>query len=414
MFQWIDAIETPLAVIDVPSLHIVAANPSARALLRGGRDDASQIGQALTHIGRPEDAAAFERALAPAADGRAAACVLALGGAGGEGRRLHCVVRPLTDEHRLLEFSEGPAGALQRGLVDILDQLPVAIEIYDKNFFGTFYNKASDELFLYEEKVIVHHDEWWEFGFPDPLERAAAFSEWVAKMEVARRDGTIQFSEWKVRCRDGSTRIVQFRYRWVGESYVLALWDVTTERQTEEHLRHLAVSDPLTGLWNRRRLIEEGQRELELGATAGKECSLLIVDIDRFKSINDNHGHAAGDEVLRTVAQRGLSQLRRSDVMARIGGEEFAVLLPGTSALEARTIAARLLRAIRVPVVIGDDVVIEVTASIGGTGSTPEDDMDALMARCDRALYAAKTGGRNRVVFDDDISPPTDRAASSG
>ncbi|MCK0209174.1 GGDEF domain-containing protein [Starkeya koreensis] len=399
MFEWIDGVDTPLLIVDIGASLIVAANRPARAFFDGALDRA--LPAPFAEIVHVAGAVPWPELVQPELDGRARAFPMLLPG---NGRTVHCSVRPLTDTHRLINLMPAVGRDFQNTLLEILDDLPVGIEIYNRDLIGTFYNKASDELFLYDQKPIVHHDDWWEFGFPDPQERAAAYAEWKAKTELSRQNpAQVQYSEWKVRCNDGSTRNVQFRYRWVRDHYVLALWDVTTERETERHLRDLAVSDPLTGLWNRRRLVEDGHRALALGQSEGSTCSLLMLDLDRFKQINDGHGHAAGDEVLRAVAERGLAQLRRSDIMARIGGEEFAVLLPRTSGEDARAIAARMLEALSVPVALGDGTVIEVTASIGVTWTGPAgEDFAALLRRCDQALYEAKSDGRNRIV----VFPP--------
>jgi len=402
MFQWIDSVDTPLLIIDIRASLIVAAYRTARAFFDGAFDRPLPL--PLGDIIKVSGSVPWSELTKPELDGRARAFPMLLAG---HDKLFHCSIRPLTDTHHVINLMPAVGRDFQNTLLEILDDLPVGIEIYNSDLIGTFYNKASDELFLYDQKPIVHHDDWWEFGFPDPQERAAARTEWKAKTEMSRQNpSAVQYSEWKVRCNDGSTRNVQFRYRWVRDHYVLALWDVTMERETERQLRQLAVSDPLTGLWNRRRLVEDGHRALALGQGEGSTCSLLMLDLDRFKQINDSLGHAAGDEVLRAVAERGLTQLRRADIMARIGGEEFAVLLPRTSAEDARAIAACILEALSAPITLCDGTVIEVTASIGVTATGPGDaDFAAVMRRCDQALYEAKSDGRNRIVMHSPAAP---------
>lgn len=167
-------------------------------------------------------------------------------------------------------------------------------------------------------------------------------------------------------------------------------------------------TDFLTG-WHNRRYLQLRLRE-ELARAARDRSSLvcLMLDIDHFKRVNDSWGHAAGDEVLREIAQRIESQVRASDVAARYGGEEFVVLLPATDTDAAARLAERIRHAIAgTPVVVRDDVEVTITASIGiAACSAPDTDGDLktigeeLIARADVALYRAKAAGRDRVVLE--------------
>ncbi len=169
-------------------------------------------------------------------------------------------------------------------------------------------------------------------------------------------------------------------------------------------------TDVLTGWHNRRylqvRLVEELARARRDGGT----LTCLMLDLDHFKSINDTWGHAAGDDVLRELAQRIEGQVRASDVAARYGGEEFVILLPRTDKRDAARLAERVRQAVReAPVPFGEDGEVDVTASIGIASVTPRpDDADlknlgeSLLARADVALYRAKSAGRDRVVVGSD------------
>ncbi|MFG1421459.1 GGDEF domain-containing protein [Roseixanthobacter liquoris] len=283
---------------------------------------------------------------------------------------------------------------------EILHALPVGVELYDRDLNALFYNKASDDLFLYQEHAVVHFEDWWSLGFPDPQVRARVVEEWHQRMAAAEREPeSIQQTEWVVRCRDGIDRAVQFRFRWVGQTYVLVVSDVTAQRQLEQDLRRLAGSDPLTGLLNRRRFLEQAEEVFSARSEAGA-FSMLMLDIDRFKSINDAHGHAAGDAVISIVAALCREALRDEDSIARMGGEEFAVLMPQAGPQMAMALAERLIAEVsRAPVEV-DGRGIAVQLSIGGTSRGPEDrSVFDVLARADRALYAAKHGGRNRAIF---------------
>jgi diguanylate cyclase (GGDEF)-like protein len=156
-----------------------------------------------------------------------------------------------------------------------------------------------------------------------------------------------------------------------------------------------AVTDPLTGLPNRRALDTALAAQCALASREGRPCAVLMLDLDRFKAINDTHGHAVGDAVLRAFGQRLQAQLRPSDLCARYGGEEFVVLLSGTPFEPAEDVGERLRAAVHdAPLAQG----IAATVSVGTAAHRPGDDPAALLARADAGLYRAKRGGRNRVV----------------
>src|SRR4029077_5155733 len=164
----------------------------------------------------------------------------------------------------------------------------------------------------------------------------------------------------------------------------------------------LAITDPLTGLSNRRYMESHVGTLIEQAATRGKPLTVLVIDIDYFKSINDTHGHDAGDDVLREFAIRIRKSIRGIDLACRYGGEEFVVLMPETDMAVATMVAERLRRRIAsepFPIQQGARTV-QVTISIGIAALGPDENAAAVIKRADQALYRAKRDGRNRVVPD--------------
>ncbi|HYH49910.1 MAG TPA: diguanylate cyclase [Acidimicrobiia bacterium] len=170
--------------------------------------------------------------------------------------------------------------------------------------------------------------------------------------------------------------------------------------QLNVELEYMSRTDPVTGLYNRRHLEEHLRLALSAARRHSQPLSVLLADIDHFKSINDRFGHETGDRVLRSVADRFRASLRAEDVVARWGGEEFVVVLPLTSASGAMIAAERLRIAIAESPVPADGTAIPVTISLGCTTAT-DADPDELLRRCDDALYEAKAAGRNSVVAAD-------------
>ncbi len=185
-------------------------------------------------------------------------------------------------------------------------------------------------------------------------------------------------------------------------TFLLAAHDVTEQRLREDELRRQALSDPLTGLANRRCFEDVCGAELARVKRYDGPAALLLLDIDHFKHINDTYGHPVGDDVLRALAVNLRTVLRTTDMAARVGGEEFAVILPATSLPGAQIIAERIRETLGACRVTTDGGVISFTVSLGVTAMTgQDDDLADAMERADRALYRAKHNGRNRVELAD-------------
>lgn len=178
----------------------------------------------------------------------------------------------------------------------------------------------------------------------------------------------------------------------------LVVHDVSDRVRLEADLRHLAAHDPLTGAFNRRAFLDAAYREQARAKRHGYPVSVVVLDLDRFKAINDTHGHAAGDGVLVHFVQVMQQMMRASDVLGRMGGEEFAVLLPQTALDGALAIADRLRAAIEATPAPHAPHPIAFTVSAGVSEvAAGEVDVDEALGRADRAMYRAKDLGRNRV-----------------
>jgi diguanylate cyclase (GGDEF)-like protein/PAS domain S-box-containing protein len=174
--------------------------------------------------------------------------------------------------------------------------------------------------------------------------------------------------------------------------------DITEQKRLEERLRELATSDSLTGLANRRHFLELARQELIRAERYRRDVSLLVMDIDHFKRVNDTFGHEMGDRVLKAVADVSRESLRNIDILARIGGEEFAGLLPHTGLEQAASVAERVRLAVANNAVLTGRGTVHVTISIGVSEAAGSSlDLDSFLRCADEALYAAKRAGRNRV-----------------
>ena len=173
-------------------------------------------------------------------------------------------------------------------------------------------------------------------------------------------------------------------------------------RDYNTQLQDLASHDPLTRVFNARAYYGACDQQIHASQRANQPFSVLFVDLDHFKSINDTHGHAVGDDVLRTVAQTIRDTVRRSDITGRIGGEEFSVFLPNTEVRGAEQLAETLRQAIEAVHIEVDGVRLKITASIGVAAKRfNQESMQTIQQHADQAMYEAKRGGRNRVsTFD--------------
>lgn len=185
----------------------------------------------------------------------------------------------------------------------------------------------------------------------------------------------------------------------VGTAFVIFM--LVSERAVTAH-KTAASTDPLTGMFNRRGFAEACSRVIEREANAGRPVTVLIFDIDHFKSINDRFGHPAGDEILKLFAAVVISGLRITDLSGRIGGEEFAALLP-CSLEEGMTAAERVREAFASSGIVVEEGPVDTTVSIGVAGGPAGTELEVLLAAADTALYQAKRGGRNRVEAAEEL-----------
>ena len=182
--------------------------------------------------------------------------------------------------------------------------------------------------------------------------------------------------------------------------------DITERRRTLDQLQHLADHDPLTGLLNRRRLETELAQQVALADRYGHRSCLVLLDLDDFKSTNDSLGHGAGDELLMNVADVLRGRVRRSDLVARVGGDEFAILLPEATREQARRVAEGIAKAIRERIHITAGHELRTTASLGVATIEPGDQPGAVLLRADQALYEVKERGRDGVAIAPAPVPP--------
>lgn len=214
----------------------------------------------------------------------------------------------------------------------------------------------------------------------------------------ASHEGKSQFFE-----REVSGRILSVRANPIPGGGVITLYtDITERKAFERRLIEMATLDELTGLVNRREFFTLGHHEEHRSAREGHVVSVMMVDADYFKRINDTYGHAVGDQVLRNLADNCRKIFRKTDIVGRYGGEEFAVILPGAEEDMAKIIAERLRKSIEESAVETDQGTVNYTVSIGISSAKGRDvKIEELLDRADRALYTAKAQGRNRAIFDD-------------
>lgn len=225
-------------------------------------------------------------------------------------------------------------------------------------------------------------------------------------VDVVHTGELFEVDEHRFIHQDGTpdSRFVDLRATKVGDA-VSHSWRDSTERHVyEQQLSHLATHDPLTGLANRASLSDELTRALSAAARSGRSVAAIMLDLDHFKAVNDLHGHPVGDELLRAASRRIDRSVRAGDLVARVGGDEFVVVMRDLEdSSEALRVAMRIVQSFRDPVPVRGNE-LQTTASVGVAISTPASHADELLREADDAMYRAKSEGRDRVsLYNEDL-----------
>jgi diguanylate cyclase (GGDEF)-like protein/PAS domain S-box-containing protein len=283
-------------------------------------------------------------------------------------------------------------------LVAALEAAANGIMITDKSAAITWVNSAFTRLTGYSAEEAIGHKPTTllNSGVQDESFYQAMWNNimqgkyWRGELVNRRKNGSFYHEELSIApVKNAAGDITHF----IGIKD-----DITERKQLEKQLQKLANTDPLTHLFNRRVFLEKLAQEIaRLARFTTQSAALLMIDLDYFKRINDTYGHATGDEVLRQFAHTVRKTSRVIDIPARLGGEEFAILLPNTTQNEAMTIAERLRRQVANIAISHEKGLVNVTISIGGVAlSADEVDNDVVLSHADTALYEAKDAGRNQ------------------
>jgi len=276
--------------------------------------------------------------------------------------------------------------------------------------FAVYATAKALLLFAYRKPVVEHAT--FQSGL-DPLIAALAWLQVsIVALQIARIVLTILYPPAQIVHMD----IIQSGFTYLnlilnaGSGFGL-VW--LAQAMHRRDLHRIAQTDSLTGLLNRRAFEEILTRELRRSSPSEAPLAILLVDIDRFKNVNDTFGHQAGDEVIRRVALALRDSLRPADALSRFGGEEFVILLRNSTAIQAEEVACRL----RANIADMDDLPgrIRLTVSVGVAAGQFHEDPETLMRRCDQAMYLSKKRGRNLVTVDRTFStlPATAPAEAS-
>ena len=275
-----------------------------------------------------------------------------------------------------------------------------AVVMTDPHGTVRFWNPAAEKMFGYSSRDILGRKCHDLLTPPEDISRAQELFSLFSKTGEGEFCGTIR--ELTAMKKDGSRFPVELAVSPIkfGDRYgaVGSVRDITERKRREERLRRMAATDELTGVANRRRFLELARAELDRARRYKTDLSVIMFDIDHFKRVNDTYGHDAGDEVLRTLARVCGGALRDVDALGRLGGEEFAVLLPQTDKEGAMRAAERLRSDVEAASIPVNGQTLRVTISLGvaacGLGDTIED----MLKNADMSLYTAKEGGRNRAA----------------
>ncbi len=294
----------------------------------------------------------------------------------------------------------------------VLDYVPLGVLVVDSELRVRFWNRCLEDWTEIPRADIVGRDLRERFphlGEPRYTARIAPLFSGGAPIVLSSQ---LHPHLVPSRLRSGRLR-VQHTFAVAvpsadgsGFEALLAVQDVTNLADAMEALRgardeakRQAATDPLTGIANRRHFVELAERLIAQSLRYGRPCTLLVIDVDRFKVTNDTHGHVVGDLVLRTIVAVLRRTLRETDLLGRLGGDEFAVLLPETSLAMALVTAERLRGAVQNEAAQSEVHDLTLTVSLGvATLDEVARTLDAIHRKADAALYEAKKRGRNRVV----------------
>jgi diguanylate cyclase (GGDEF)-like protein/PAS domain S-box-containing protein len=288
----------------------------------------------------------------------------------------------------------------QEQLRQVTDNVPALVAYFDRDLRFRFANRAyadwlgTDPSSLIGRSLSEVYGESTYAGFARHMERALEGERIVYERDMDTRHGPVHVQSTVVPHTAADEKV---------EGLYVLTYDVTERKRNEERLRQLAEFDLLTGLPNRGLFLDRLHQAMVRSTRTDKPMALLFLDVDHFKQVNDQHGHAAGDEVLRTFARRLAQAVRSSDTVARMSGDEFTVILHELAGMDdARRLAEKVVLAMREPMeVLG--VTMHLTTSVGVALSRPSSfDGPELIKRADTALYGAKRNDRNGCFCEGD------------